>query len=104
MAAAEVHGLPPLTDGPFYPSLAYRARSLDWDADLTTVRVHYKRFDRNYALWGLHLWSTSGVDEHGSATQSSKQPDVIRNFPPRLGSTAIGPLVRVLKQVLVVLC
>ena len=27
-----------MTDGPFYPSLAYRARSLDWDADLTTVR------------------------------------------------------------------
>jgi len=31
-------GLPPMTDGPFYPSLSYRARSLDWDADLTTVR------------------------------------------------------------------
>ena len=31
-------GLPPMTDGPFYPNLAYRARSLDWDADLTTVR------------------------------------------------------------------
>ena len=31
-------GLPPMTDGPFYPSIAYRARSLDWDADLTTVR------------------------------------------------------------------
>ena len=30
-------GLPPMTDGPFYPSLSYRARSLDWDADLTTV-------------------------------------------------------------------
>src|SRR5205809_1242953 len=31
-------GLPPMTDGPFYPSLAYRARALDWDADLTTVK------------------------------------------------------------------
>jgi protocatechuate 3,4-dioxygenase beta subunit len=30
--------LPRMTDGPFYPSLAYRARALDWDADLTTVR------------------------------------------------------------------
>ena len=30
--------LPRMTDGPFYPSLSYRARSLDWDADLTTVR------------------------------------------------------------------
>ena len=31
-------GLPAMTDGPFYPPIAYRARSLDWDADLTTVR------------------------------------------------------------------
>ena len=31
-------GLPPMTDGPFYPPIAYRARALDWDADLTTVR------------------------------------------------------------------
>jgi protocatechuate 3,4-dioxygenase beta subunit len=31
-------GLPPMTDGPFYPALSYRARALDWDADLTTVR------------------------------------------------------------------
>ncbi len=37
-ALAAARGLPPLTDGPFYPSIAYRARSLDWDADLTTVR------------------------------------------------------------------
>ncbi len=35
---ATAKGLPPMTDGPFYPSLAYRARSVDWDADLTTVR------------------------------------------------------------------
>jgi protocatechuate 3,4-dioxygenase beta subunit len=39
-ALAAARGLPPMTDGPFYPSLAYRARSLDWDADLTTVRGH----------------------------------------------------------------
>ena len=37
-AIALARGLPAMTDGPFYPSLAYRARSLDWDADLTTVR------------------------------------------------------------------
>jgi protocatechuate 3,4-dioxygenase beta subunit len=37
-ALAVARGLPAMTDGPFYPSLAYRARSLDWDADLTTVR------------------------------------------------------------------
>ena len=35
---ATARGLPPMTDGPFYPSLSYRARALDWDADLTTVR------------------------------------------------------------------
>ncbi|MEO5882184.1 MAG: intradiol ring-cleavage dioxygenase [Caldimonas sp.] len=35
---ASARGLPPMTDGPFYPSIAYRARALDWDADLTTVR------------------------------------------------------------------
>jgi len=37
-AGASARGLPAMTDGPFYPSLAYRTRSLDWDADLTTVR------------------------------------------------------------------
>jgi protocatechuate 3,4-dioxygenase beta subunit len=37
LAAART-ALPRMTDGPFYPSPAYRARALDWDADLTTVR------------------------------------------------------------------
>ena len=37
-AMALARGLPAMTDGPFYPSIAYRARSVDWDADLTTVR------------------------------------------------------------------
>jgi protocatechuate 3,4-dioxygenase, beta subunit len=37
-AVVIARGLPRMTDGPFYPPLAYRARSLDWDADLTTVR------------------------------------------------------------------
>lgn len=40
----------------------YRSNPLGGSLDLATVRVHYKRFDRNYAVWGLHLWSTSGVD------------------------------------------
>jgi protocatechuate 3,4-dioxygenase beta subunit len=35
---AAARGLPRMTEGPFYPPLAYRARSVDWDADLTTVR------------------------------------------------------------------
>jgi len=30
--------------------------------DLKTVRVHYKRYDANYAAWGLHLWDGSGLD------------------------------------------
>ncbi|HMZ00986.1 MAG TPA: DUF3372 domain-containing protein, partial [Burkholderiaceae bacterium] len=30
--------------------------------DLNTVRVHYKRYDGNYSVWGLHLWSGSGLD------------------------------------------
>lgn len=30
-------GLPPMTEGPFYPSPAWRQRQLDWDADLTRV-------------------------------------------------------------------
>jgi protocatechuate 3,4-dioxygenase beta subunit len=37
-APALARGVPPMTDGPFYPSIAYRTRSLDWDADLTSVR------------------------------------------------------------------
>ena len=35
--AAGRDALPRMTDGPFYPSPAYRARALDWDADLTVV-------------------------------------------------------------------
>ena len=30
-------GLPGMTEGPFYPSAAWRSRELDWDADLTRV-------------------------------------------------------------------
>ncbi|TMQ18641.1 MAG: DUF3372 domain-containing protein [Deltaproteobacteria bacterium] len=40
----------------------FRTNPLATTPDLTTVRVHYKRFDGNYALWGLHLWATSGLD------------------------------------------
>jgi pullulanase/glycogen debranching enzyme len=40
--------------------------------DITVVRVHYKRFANDYAAWGLHLWSGSGLDTS------------------RLGSVAIG--------------
>ncbi len=30
--------------------------------DLDTIRVRYKRFDGQYADWGLHLWNGSGLD------------------------------------------
>ncbi|GAB3251377.1 alpha-1,6-glucosidase domain-containing protein [Chitinimonas naiadis] len=30
--------------------------------DIATVRVHYKRFDAQYGGWGLHLWSSNGMD------------------------------------------
>ena len=36
--AAARDALPRMTDGPFYPPLAYRAGGTDWDADLTVVR------------------------------------------------------------------
>ncbi len=31
--------LPPVTEGPFYPPLRWRAQHSDWDADLTQVRL-----------------------------------------------------------------
>jgi pullulanase len=40
----------------------YRANPLGGALDLTTVRVHYKRFDANYAVWGLHLFTSGGID------------------------------------------
>jgi len=40
----------------------YRTNPLAGTLDIATVRVHYKRFDTSYAVWGLHLWSTSGLD------------------------------------------
>lgn len=36
--ASSRRALPAITEGPFYPPLSYRARSLDWDADLSVVR------------------------------------------------------------------
>lgn len=35
--AVRAAGLPPMTEGPFYPPADWRARQLDWDADLTRV-------------------------------------------------------------------
>jgi len=33
--------------------------------DITTVRVHYKRFDNQYSNWGVHIWGSSGLDVNG---------------------------------------
>jgi pullulanase/glycogen debranching enzyme len=44
-------------------STTYTANPLGSVApDVTTVRVHYKRFDGAFANWGLHLWNGSGLD------------------------------------------
>ncbi|HEY0190255.1 MAG TPA: alpha-1,6-glucosidase domain-containing protein [Kofleriaceae bacterium] len=40
----------------------YHSNPLGGTLDITTVRVHYKRLDGNYAQWGLHLWDGTGVD------------------------------------------
>jgi pullulanase len=40
----------------------YKTNPLGGTPDITTVRVHYKRFDANYSVWGLHLWDTSRID------------------------------------------
>jgi protocatechuate 3,4-dioxygenase, beta subunit len=36
--ASSRRAMPAISEGPFYPPLSYRARSLDWDADLTQVQ------------------------------------------------------------------
>ncbi|MBI3154085.1 MAG: DUF3372 domain-containing protein [Burkholderiales bacterium] len=33
--------------------------------DIHTLRVHYARFDGNYADWGVHIWASSGLDQAG---------------------------------------
>jgi pullulanase len=40
----------------------YSTNPLSTTPDLTTLRVHYKRYDNAYEQWGLHLWPTSGID------------------------------------------
>ncbi|MBL8359988.1 MAG: intradiol ring-cleavage dioxygenase [Rubrivivax sp.] len=54
--------LPPMTEGPFYPSRAWRAAREDWDADLTQVRergaVHTARGE--HLALGLRLADARG--------------------------------------------
>ena len=40
----------------------YRSNPLAGTPDIDTVRVHYRRYDQDYAQWGLHLWGGSGID------------------------------------------
>jgi len=30
--------------------------------NISTLRVHYKRFDSNFNVWGLHMWDGGGID------------------------------------------
>ncbi len=49
--ASSRRALAPMTDGPFYPSRAWRERWADWDADLTAVQ----RDGRTRVARGEHL-------------------------------------------------
>ena len=54
--------LAPMTDGPFYPSRAWRERWTDWDADLTRV----ERNGRTLVARGEHLgFEATVVDTRG---------------------------------------
>lgn len=30
--------------------------------DISTLRVHYKRYDSNFDVWGLHMWDGGGIN------------------------------------------
>lgn len=40
----------------------YRSNPISGSIDLATLRVRYRRFDGQFANWGLHLWNGSGID------------------------------------------
>lgn len=63
--------LPEMTEGPFYPSAAWRARELDWDADLTRVmRSAGANAPRASGEW-LDLGGVV-VDERGRAVDAAE--------------------------------
>jgi len=52
--------------------------------DLRTVKVHYLRFDGNYAAWGLHLFAAGGVDASrlpGLTLETWAQPVPLSSMP-----------------------
>ena len=59
-----------MTEGPFYPPLAYRARELDWDADLTQVRRSAGGEPARAAGEWLDLFGTV-VDARGRAVDGA---------------------------------
>jgi len=64
-------GLPAMTEGPFYPSAEWRARELDWDADLTRVnRAAASNAPRAAGEW-LDLGG-SVVDAKGRAVDGAE--------------------------------
>jgi pullulanase/glycogen debranching enzyme len=68
----------------------YRSNPLAATLDLATVRVHYKRFDANYAAWGLHLFSAGGIDAArlpGLTIEDFAQPVPLSAMP---GYTALA--------------
>ena len=88
-------GLPAMTDGPFYPSLSYRTRSLDWDADLTAVRGRTPDGQPQPPARGEHL-DLHGVvrDDKGRAVDGAEieiwQCDVFGSYRhPRGGGDRI---------------
>ena len=51
--ASSRRALAPMTDGPFYPSAAWRAQWTDWDADLTRVQRGTQTLEARGELLGL---------------------------------------------------
>ena len=87
--------LPPMTEGPFYPSRAWRAVREDWDADLTQVRergaVHTARGE--HLALGLRLADARGRAIDGAEVEIW-QCDVqgqYRHPRERQGGTGVDP-------------
>ncbi|SFZ79227.1 alpha-1,6-glucosidase domain-containing protein [Chitinimonas taiwanensis] len=49
--------------------------------DLTKLRVHYKRYDGQYADWGLHFWDGAGVNVTGLTLPTWNTPAAFSSMP-----------------------